>query len=316
MLDERIPFYATAAAAAAALALGVALRRRRTGSPPGPSPAPVALPPAALATGVAPAVLVTGGSRGLGAATARALAADGWEVLLVYQRRADAAEEVVKSILAAGGRASALQADLCSADEVARTFAWAKRVVGSSRLQAVVVNHGVNQPGPCLATSDAALDLILSTNVRSAYMVLREAARSVRDGGSIVAISSSLVGSKVAGNAAYAGSKAALETIVAVLAKELKGRLTVNCIAPGPIESPMFYQGKTAAQVQFFKDLAPSGRLGQPDDVAGAVRVMLAGHARAPQREPKRRRARPEPAVLGLSAHRPSSCPYPARRLD
>lgn len=126
-----------------------------------------------------------------------------------------------------------------------------------------------------------ALDDLLRTNVRGAYVVNQAAAQRVRGGGTIVNFSSSVIGRVLPNYTVYAGSKAAVEAMTFILAHELRGRdITVNAVAPGPTATDMFVQGKSEEQLKFFANAAPLERLGTPADIAAVVSFLASagGH--------------------------------------
>jgi 3-oxoacyl-[acyl-carrier protein] reductase len=222
------------------------------------------------------AAIVTGGSRGIGAAIARRLTQDGVAVAINYASGKTAADELVAEIEAAGGHAIAVQADLADPSTPARLFDAAERAFGG--VDILVNNAGVMELGPLAEVTDEAFARQMSINLDSVFRSLREAARRLRDGGRIVSFSSSVVGLYQPGYGVYAATKAAVEAMTHILAKELGGRrITVNAVAPGPVETRLFLEGKSEQQVRTIAAMNPFGRLGQPDDVAGVV-AFLAGH--------------------------------------
>ncbi|MCP3407964.1 SDR family oxidoreductase [Bradyrhizobium sp. CCGB01] len=222
------------------------------------------------------AAIVTGGSRGIGAAIARRLAQDGIAVAINYASGQAAAETLVAEIGAAGGRALAVQADLADPATPARLFDAAERSFGG--VDILVNNAGVMELGPLAEVTDEAFARQTSINLDSVFRSMREAALRLRDGGRIVSFSSSVIGLYQPGYGVYAATKAAVEAMTHILAKELGGRrITVNAVAPGPVETRLFLEGKSEQQVRATAAMNPFGRLGQPDDIAGVV-AFLAGH--------------------------------------
>jgi 3-oxoacyl-[acyl-carrier protein] reductase len=225
---------------------------------------------------VSKVALVTGSSRGIGAAIAKRLAADGFNVVVNYAGRAADANAVVQEIQAAGGRATAIQADVSSAAEVAAMFNQIETTLGG--LDVLVNNAGIMQPGlvPLADTDDALFDRLLAINVKGTFNNLRLAAKRLRPGGRIVNFSSSVVGLAMPGYAVYAGTKSAVETMTNIFAKELRGRnISVNAVAPGPTATDLFLKGKTDDQIAHLAKMPPLERLGQPDDIAATVSFLV-----------------------------------------
>jgi len=219
--------------------------------------------------------LVTGASGGIGAETARRLARDGFAVIVNYAGNAAPAEQVAREIEAAGGKAVVAQADVSDPAAVRRLFDSAGAAFGG--VDVVVNNAGIMKLANIADTDDALFDQTIAVNLKGVFNVLREAARRLRDGGRIINLSSSVVGLLPTGYGVYAASKAAVETMSAILSKELRGRnITVNAIAPGPTATRLFLDGKPAEVIERLSKAAPLERLGQPDDIAGSI-AFLAG---------------------------------------
>jgi len=219
--------------------------------------------------------LVTGGSRGIGAAISRRLAADGHAVAINYAGRRDDAEALAAELTAAGGQAIALQADVADPQAVRQLFDAIEARFGG--VDVVVNSAGVLQLAALADSDDALFERVMGINLRGAFNVLRESARRVRDGGRIVTLSTSVVGIKLENYSVYAASKAAVETLGAILSKELRGRgITVNAVAPGPTATDLFLDGKSPELIDRLAKMNPLERLGTPEDIAGAV-AFLAG---------------------------------------
>ncbi len=219
--------------------------------------------------------LVTGASKGIGAEIAARLAADGVSVVVNYSRGRAEAEQVVRGIEAKGGRAIAVQADIGAPDGVARLFDAGEEAFGG--LDILVNNAGMMALSPIAETNDAQFDAQIALNLGGVFRGLREGARRLRDGGRIINFSSSVVGLYQPNYGVYAATKAAVEAMTHVLAKELGHRgVTVNAVAPGPVETALFMDGKSEALVAAITRTIPLGRLGQPADIAGVV-AFLAG---------------------------------------
>jgi 3-oxoacyl-[acyl-carrier protein] reductase len=219
--------------------------------------------------------IVTGGSRGIGAAIAERLAGDGLAVVINYAGSATEAEALAGKIAQAGGRAITAQADVSDSAAVARMFDAAESAFGG--VDVLVNNAGVMRLAALADADDAAFDGQIAINLKGTFNTLREAARRLRNGGRIVNLSSSQAGILSPTYGIYAATKAAVEALTHVLAKELRGRnITVNAVAPGPTATKLFLDGKSKELVDHLAKLAPLERLGQPTDIAAAV-SFLAG---------------------------------------
>ena len=221
------------------------------------------------------AAIVTGASCGIGAAIAERLARDGFAVVVNYSGSAAAAEALVRKIEAAGGRAVSAQADVSQAADVRRMFDAAETAFGG--VDVLVNNAGIMTLANLADTSDEAFDRLLQVNLRGTFNTLREAARRLRNGGRIINFSSSVVGLLPPTYSVYGATKAAVETMTRVLARELRGRnITANAVAPGPTATDLFLNGKSQAAIDQLAKAAPLERLGQPQDIANVV-AFLAG---------------------------------------
>jgi len=217
--------------------------------------------------------IVTGASRGIGAAIAQRLARDGIAVIVNYARNRDEADKVVRAIVSDGGKAVAAQADIGAPAGMAALFAAGEQAFGG--VDILVNNAGIMKLAPLAETDDASFETQVAVNLGGVFRGMREGATRLRDGGRIVNFSSSVVGFYQPGYGVYAATKAAIEAMTHVLAKELGPRkITVNAVAPGPIETELFMNGKSEALVQQITKMIPLGRLGQPDDIAGLVAFL------------------------------------------
>ncbi|KAK6942006.1 hypothetical protein RJ641_027383 [Dillenia turbinata] len=235
--------------------------------------------------------IITGGSRGIGRAITLHLASLGAKLVINYSSNSAQANELAADINlrssesesdSAVTRAVTFQADISDPEQVKALFEEAARVFGTQPY--ILVNcAGVLDPNyPTIAqTPSEDFDRTFRINARGAFLCCREAANRLRRGGGgrIIMLSSSMVGGLRPGFGPYAASKAAVETMVKILAKELKGSgITANCVAPGPIATEMFFAGKSEEQVKRVVEECPLGRLGQTSDVAPLV-GFLAGDA-------------------------------------
>jgi len=219
--------------------------------------------------------LVTGGSRGIGAAIVRRLARDGFAVAINYASSAHEADALAAEIRDAGGRALAVRADVSKAADVNALFDQVQAELG--RIDVLVNSAGVLSVQPLADTTDEQFERTFDINTRGTFNTLRAAATRLADGGRIVNVSSTTIALNLPGYAIYIGSKAAVESFTHVFSKELRGRqITVNAVAPGPVATELFLKGKSPELIEHFTKLPPLERLGQPEDIAGVV-SFLAG---------------------------------------
>ncbi|MFF0177256.1 SDR family oxidoreductase [Micromonospora profundi] len=222
--------------------------------------------------------VVTGGSRGIGRAVAERLAADGLDVVIVFAANEVEAKAAVTAIHEAGGRSHAIQADVADESAVKALFDMTEQLFGG-------VDVVVNAAGTMVLQPVAELDLdefdrMHRTNVRGTFVVAREAAGRLRDGGAIVNFSTSVTRLNLPTYAAYAASKAAVEALGPILARELRGRdITVNAVAPGPTATALFLEGKSDELIRNIAGQNPMERLGRPEDIAEVI-SLLAGRGR------------------------------------
>jgi 3-oxoacyl-[acyl-carrier protein] reductase len=218
--------------------------------------------------------LVTGASRGIGAAIARRLARDGLTVVVNYSGDPAPAEALVREIAQAGGKALATRADVSNPAAVRTMFDHIESVLGG--IDVLVNNAGIMTLSAVGETEDATFDRHVAVNLKGTFNTLREAARRMRNGGRIVNFSSSVVGLLQPTYAVYAATKAGVETMTHILSKELRGRdITVNAVAPGPTATDLFLAGKPPELVDRIAKAAPLERLGQPDDIASVVAFLV-----------------------------------------
>ncbi|OYX75586.1 MAG: 3-ketoacyl-ACP reductase [Rhizobiales bacterium 32-66-11] len=219
--------------------------------------------------------LVTGASRGIGAAIATRLAKDGFTVVINYAGNAAEAEKLAASIEKTGGHALTAQADVADPAAVARMWDAAEAAFGG--VDVLVNNAGVMRLATIAESDDALFDSQIAINLKGPRNTMKLAATRLREGGRIINLSSSVVGLYQPTYGVYAATKAAVEALTHVLAKELRGRnITVNAIAPGPTATALFLDGKPQSVIDSLTKLAPLERLGQPEDIANAV-AFLAG---------------------------------------
>jgi 3-oxoacyl-[acyl-carrier protein] reductase len=222
--------------------------------------------------------LVTGGSGGIGSAVVRRLAADGFAVAVHYAGNAAKADKIVDEVERAEGRAIAVGGDV--ADETAMAAAFDATEAAFGGIDVVVNTAGIMVLAPIASFDLDELDRMHRANIRGTFVVSQLAANRVRPGGAIINVSSSQTRLQHPTYGGYVASKAAVEGMTLVLARELRGRdITVNAVAPGPTATPLFLDGKDQQLVDQLAALAPLERLGTPDDIAETV-AHLAGPAR------------------------------------
>ncbi|HHV66062.1 SDR family oxidoreductase [Brucella intermedia] len=219
--------------------------------------------------------IVTGASRGIGAAIAERLGRDGFTVIVNYAGNAAMANAVVTRIEATGGIALSAQADVADPVAVKKMFDAAETAFGG--VDVLINNAGIMSLSPLAATEDLDFDQTVSVNLKGTFNTMREAGRRLRDNGRIINFSTSVVGLKLENYGIYAATKAAVETLTAIMAKEMRGRnITVNAVAPGPTATDLFLDGKSEDLVARMAKMSPLERLGTPEDIAGVV-AFLAG---------------------------------------
>lgn len=222
--------------------------------------------------------LITGGSGGIGRAAAERLGREGYAVAVHYAGNKARAEETAAAITAAGGEAITVGGDV--ADEHAMNAAFDAVEAAFGGVDVVVNTAGVMILGTIADFDLDALDRMHRTNIRGAFVVTQQAARRVRRGGAIINVSTSIVRTQLPTYGAYAASKAAVEGLTLILARELRGKdITVNVVAPGPTATPLFLDGKDEATITRLAQANPHERLGTPEDIAEVV-SFLAGPAR------------------------------------
>jgi len=219
--------------------------------------------------------LVTGASRGIGAVVAQRLAADGHAVAVNYAGNEVAANATVAAIEAAGGRALAVRADVANAADVTALFDTIEAALGP--VDVLVNNAGILPYVTIAETSDEVFARTMAVNVTGTFNTMRAAATRLLDGGRIINFSTSVLHMAPPTYGVYVATKGAVEALTRVFAKELRGRrITCNAVAPGPVATELFLNGKSDDLVEQIAQQAPLGRLGQPDDIAGVV-SFLAG---------------------------------------
>jgi 3-oxoacyl-[acyl-carrier protein] reductase len=218
--------------------------------------------------------IVTGASRGIGAAVAGRLATDGFTIVINYSGDTKSAEALARQIEGEGGRALAVKADVSDPKAVRGMFDAAEAAFGG--IDVLVNNAGIMKLAKIADSDDALFDQQIAVNLKGSFNAMREAARRLRDGGRIVNFSTSVVGTKVETYGIYAATKSAIETMTAILSKEMRGRgITVNAVAPGPTATDLFLDGKSPELIDRLARMNPMERLGTPEDIASAVAFLV-----------------------------------------
>jgi len=219
--------------------------------------------------------LVTGSSRGIGRNIAEELALQGAKVIINYAGNSEKAIAVVAAIKRQGGEATAIQADISQVVEVERLFQRAMEAYG--KIDILVNNAGIMITKPVTAVTEEDFDRIFAVNVKGTYFACQQAARHMAANGRIINFSTSVAGLMVPAYSIYAGTKGAVEQFTRQLAKEFGPRgITINAVAPGPVNTELFTVGKTKEQIETLTTMNAFGRLGETADIAKVV-LWLAG---------------------------------------
>ncbi|MBC2183910.1 SDR family oxidoreductase [Listeria sp. FSL L7-0233] len=221
---------------------------------------------------------ILGGSGGIGKAVVEKLVAQDYAVAVHYAGNKTKAEALVETIVTAGGEAISVGGDVADEAQMISAFDLIEAHFGG--VDVVVNTAGIMKLSPIATLDMDEFDLIQRTNVRGTFVVSKQAALRVRTGGAIINFSTSVTRTNFPAYGAYVASKAAVESLTLILARELRGKdITVNAVAPGPTATPLFLTGKDEQTIENLAKATPLERLGQPDDIAETV-AFLAGPAR------------------------------------
>lgn len=224
-------------------------------------------------------ILVTGSSRGIGATIAQQLATAGAKVIVNYAGGKTAAEEVVLQIKNKGGDAIALQADVSKTDEVKNLFDQA--IAHYGKIDVLVNNAGIMINSLIKDTTDADFNRQFDINVKGTFNTLREAATRLADKGSIINFSTSVNRLMLPTYGTYVATKAAVEQLTRVFAKEVGSRcINVNSISPGPTNTELFTQGKSQELIDRLASLSAFNRIAEPEDIANVVLFLASDEAK------------------------------------
>ncbi len=219
--------------------------------------------------------IVTGARNNMGRAFARALGEMGANVVVHYHREAtrDQAEETARLVRQGGGEAALSAGDLGDVDNVKRMYDLAEQRFGG--VDIVVNNAGAVIKKPFAQVTDAEFERLNNVNNRALFWSLREAAARIRDGGRIINNGTTLLAAQAPNYGLYAGTKAPVEEYTRMLAQELRGRgITVNTVAPGPVDTPFFHAAETPQSVAYLESRSVEARLGRIDDIVPVVRFL------------------------------------------
>lgn len=222
--------------------------------------------------------IVTGSSRGIGTHIAKALALAGAKVVVNYASDQAGADHVVAEIHASGGEAIAVRADVSKTADVKALFD--ATIAKFGKVDLLINNAGIAIYKLIKDTTDDDFDRIFDINVRGVFLTLREAATRLADGGRIVNLSSSVTRLMMPAYGTYSATKAAVEQLTRVFAKEVGQRgITVNSISPGPTNTELFTAGKSEETIKRLASMAALGRIGEPDDIARVVLFLVSDEA-------------------------------------
>ncbi|MBO0962305.1 SDR family oxidoreductase [Neobacillus sp. MM2021_6] len=217
--------------------------------------------------------LVTGGTGGIGQAIVKKLAEHGFAVAVHFSRNLKKADALVNEIVKQGGKAICVGGDVADEKGMQEVFDRVEERFGG--IDVVINTAGIMLLSTIAELNLADLDKIYHTNIRGTFVISQLAARHVRKGGAIINISTSVTRTQLPTYGAYVASKAAVESITMILARELRGKdITVNTVAPGPTATPLFLDGKDEKLIGHFSKATPLERLGTPEDIADTVSYL------------------------------------------
>ncbi|MED4697236.1 SDR family oxidoreductase [Peribacillus frigoritolerans] len=214
--------------------------------------------------------LVTGGSGGIGQAIVKKLADNGFAVAVNYSGNKLRADTIVDEIVKQGGKAISIGGDVADEKVMQEAFDIVEEKFGG--IDVVINTAGIMLLSSIAEMNLADLDKMHRTNIRGTFVISQQAARRVRKGGAIINFSTSVTRTQFPTYGAYVASKAAVESMTMILARELRGKdITVNAVAPGPTATPLFLDGKDEETIDNLSKAAPLERLGTPEDIAETV---------------------------------------------
>ncbi|MBQ4869246.1 SDR family oxidoreductase [Priestia megaterium] len=218
--------------------------------------------------------IITGASRGIGRKVAEQLADLGAKVTINYSSSPDKAEEVVKEIQDKGGEAIAIQADISQIGDIERLFL--ETISAFGKVDILINNAGIMINKPLTEVTEADYDKQFSVNVKGTFFACQQAMKYMEEEGHIVNISTSVNGQMFPTYSVYSGTKGAVEQFTRQLAKEFgPKKITINAVAPGPVDTELFSVGKTEQQIEGMKKMNAFGRLGEPEDISNVIEFLV-----------------------------------------
>lgn len=222
--------------------------------------------------------IITGASRGIGSAIAKQLSALGAKVVVNYSNNAVKAEEVVEEITKSCEQAVAIKADVSNIKDVEKLFS--ETITKFGKVDILVNNAGVILYKLLSDVTEEEFDKLFNINVKGTYFACQQAMKHMENNGRIINFSTSVVGSMFPTYSVYAATKGAVEQITRQLAKEFgPKKITINAVAPGPINTELFNVGKTDEQIEAIRQMNSFGRIGEPDDIANAIEFLVSDKA-------------------------------------
>lgn len=218
-------------------------------------------------------VIITGSSKGIGSATARLLALHGAQVVINYASSDKEATQTLESIKEKGGDAIAIKADVSKPEEVQQLFD--KTIAHYGKIDVLINCAGIMKNKAFQDIEQDDFTSQFDVNVRGVFNTMQRAYHQLSDGGIILNFSSSTTKMMLPSYAIYSATKAAVEQMTRVVSQEIGRGISVNCIAPGPTETDLFLEGKSADFIEQLKNKSPFNRLAQPEDIAKAVLFMV-----------------------------------------
>jgi 3-oxoacyl-[acyl-carrier protein] reductase len=222
--------------------------------------------------------IITGSSRGIGSIIAKDLAKEGCNIVVNYSGNEIAAKVVVDEIITAGGVAIAVKANVASPNDITALFDTAINQYG--KVDILVNNAGINIYKLVKDTTEEDFDRIFEINVKGVFFGLKEAATRLQENGRIINFSSSVTRLMLPTYGVYSATKASVEQLTRVFAKEVGARgITVNSISPGPTNTDLFLEGKTEETIQRLASMSALGRIGEPEDISRVVLFLASESA-------------------------------------